>query len=189
MASSLQSVDWSTIPEPVDDGAATHLTGMSLPALSLPSTQGYPISLANLSGTTVIFIYPMTGHPDKPLPDNWDMTPGARGCTPQSCAFRDLYGDLRAAGATRVFGMSTQTPEDQAEAATRLHLPYPLLSDADGKFGSNLNLPSFSVDGMHLLRRLTLISRAGRIMKVVYPVFPPDRNAGDVLTWLKENPV
>lgn len=188
MSQSLQDVDWSTIPEPPDDGGADHLRGMSLPVITLPSTQG-TMTLANLSGTTVIFIYPMTGRPDRALPDNWDMLPGARGCTPQNCAFRDLFGDLRDAGATRIFGMSTQSPEDQKEAAQRLHLPYPLLSDASGAFGKALNLPSFEVDGKKLLRRLTLISRGSRIMKVFYPVFPPDQNAADVLSWLGENQV
>ena len=188
MASSLETVDWSTLPEPTDDGGANHLKGMSLPAISLPSTHG-TMPLANLSGTTVIFIYPMTGRPDRALPDNWDMLPGARGCTPQNCAFRDLFGALRKAGATRVFGLSTQSTADQKEAADRLHLPYPLLSDAEGKFGRTLSLPAFEVDGMHLLRRLTLISRGSRIMKVFYPVFPPDRNAEDVLSWLTQNPV
>lgn len=185
---SLSAPDWSRIPPPVDNGEASHLTGMSLPALSVRTTHG-PVKLANLSGTTVIFVYPMTGQPGKDLPENWDMTPGARGCTPQNCAFRDLFTELRGAGATRIFGLSTQSPEDQSEAALRLHLPYPLISDHDMAFGRALNLPSFEAGGMHLWHRLTMICRGSRILKVFYPVFPPDRNAGDVLAWLNDNPV
>lgn len=189
MTSSLNSVDWSEIPAPSDDGAADHLVGISLPTTALPSTQGRPLSLANLSGTTVLFVYPMTGHPDRALPQGWDMIPGARGCTPQSCAFRDLYAELRKAGATRVFGLSTQTAEDQAEAHARLHLPFPLLSDAGLAFGTALSLPTFVADGKTLHKRITLISRADRIMTTFYPVFPPDQDAENVLNWLKSNSV
>lgn len=188
MSNTLTSVDWSTIPSPQDDGAADHLGGMSLPNLTLPATQGGDIDLSILPGTTVIYIYPMTGPADGVLPEGWNDIPGARGCTPQSCAFRDHYDDLRKAGAARVFGLSTQDTAYQAEAARRLHLPFPILSDEALKFADALNLPRFESDGKTLIKRITLIARAGKITKVFYPVFPPDQNAPDVLNWLKENP-
>jgi len=188
MAENLTQVDWTTIPAPKDDGSADHLNGLSLPAITLPSTIGSGVELMQLSGTTIFYIYPMTGPADGNLPDGWNDIPGARGCTPQSCAFRDHYDDLRRAGASRVFGLSTQSTNDQSEAGTRLHLPFPLLSDAELTFANALNLPRFEVDGRTLLKRITLITRAGRITKSFYPVFPPDQNASDVLNWLKENP-
>lgn len=189
MSQNLQDVDWTRIPAPEDDGAAAHLTGMAMPALELMATIGRPVPLTNLSGTTIIYVYPMTGRPDRPQPDDWDMTPGARGCTPQSCAYRDHYADLHKAGATRVFGLSTQDNAYQKEAVDRLNLPFPLLSDAALHFGNALRLPRFQSGDQTLLKRLTLISRASRIMKVFYPVFPPDRNAADVLDWLRRNPI
>src|SRR5919201_3017055 len=161
------------LPVPEDDGACDHLTGMRLPSVPLASTTGRAVDLAALRGTTVVYCYPRTGRPDEEPPQGWNEIPGARGCTPQSCAFRDHEGELRALGA-RVFGLSTQTTEYQREAAERLHLPFELLSDADLAFAEALRLPSFEVDSMTLIKRLTMIVVDGRIAKVFYPVFPPD---------------
>jgi len=184
---SLQTVDWSALPVPGDDGACDHLNGMAMPQALLPSTAGGTIDTDQLDGTVVFYVYPMTGRPDRALPEGWNDIPGARGCTPQSCSFRDHYEDLRSAGADHVFGLSSQSAEDQAEAANRLHLPFPLLSDTDGQFAGQLQLPSFEADRISRLKRVTLIVRGGQIVKVFYPVFPPDRNAQDVLDWLKAN--
>jgi peroxiredoxin len=174
------------LPVPVDDGAAGHLEGMTLPALALPSTSGADIDLAAASaGTLVIYLYPRTGRPGESLPEGWDEIPGARGCTPQSCAFRDHFGELRALGAD-VLGLSAQSLPDQMEFAQRVGLPYPILSDPELELAGSLRLPTFEVAGMRLYRRLTLIARGGRIAKVFYPVFPPDRNATDVVAWLGE---
>ena len=181
----LQQVDWSKLPAPQDDGGAAHLIGMKLPDLALPSTTGEIIELARLKGTSVIFAYPMTGRPDIALPDNWDMIPGARGCTPQACTFRDLYKDLQAVGADHIFGLSVQSSDYQLEAVNRLHLPFPLLSDHAGGLLSALKLPVMNVEGMVLFKRLTLICENGRIEKTFYPVFPPDRSAMDVLDYLQ----
>jgi peroxiredoxin len=175
------------LPVPRDDGACAHLAGMTLPPIALPSTGGRVVDLSRLAGTAVIYIYPRTGRPDQELPTGWNAIPGARGCTPQSCAFRDHYGALQRAGAAQVFGLSTQDSTYQREAVERLHLPFELLSDAGLGLARALNLPTFEVDGMTLIRRLTLILRDGEIAKVFYPVFPPDRNAGDVLDWLAAN--
>ena len=179
-----QPVDWSSLPAPQDDGAAAHLPGAAIPGVALPATTGEAVSLSGLPGVTVLYIYPMTGTPGVALPEGWDSIPGARGCTPQSCAFRDHHDELRAAGAAQVFGLSTQDPEEQRAAAERLHLPFPLLSDAEGAFGRALSLPGFEAAGRTRLRRMTLILEAGRIVHAFYPVFPPDRNAADVLAWL-----
>ncbi|MEM9356774.1 MAG: peroxiredoxin [Pseudomonadota bacterium] len=181
----LLDVDWSTIPAPQDDDLASHLVGLSLPSVSLQSTSGKNVDLGRLEGITVIYAYPMTGRPDRSLPDGWDMLPGARGCTPQSCAFRDHFAELRELGVSNVFGLSTQTPEYQKEAAERLHLPFELLSDSGLNLAGALNLPMFEVDGMQLLKRLTMIVSRREIEHVFYPVFPPDRNAADVMQWLK----
>lgn len=186
--SNLLSVDWSQIPEPQDDGAAAHLTGTRLPDVALAATDGSSVTLRRLAGRTVLYIYPMTGQPGVALPEGWDDIPGARGCTPQSCAFRDHHAELRAASADFVFGLSTQDTGYQREAAERLHLPFPLLSDADLSFAHALKLPSMMVEGKTLLARMALIIDDGVITKVFYPVFPPDRNAADVLAWLKANP-
>ncbi|MFA5949795.1 MAG: peroxiredoxin [Hyphomicrobium sp.] len=184
----LNSVDWSKIPAPLDDGGARHLIGARLPDIALTSTAGTAVSLARLPGRTVLFAYPLTGRPGVSLPEGWDAIPGARGCTPQSCAFRDLHGELRSAGAREIYGISTQSTAYQQEAAKRLHLPFPLLSDADLEFGRALDLPMMSVADQLLFKRLALIADAGAVTTVFYPVFPPDRNAGDVLAWLKGNP-
>ena len=173
------------IPAPTDDGAADHLPGLRIPSVPLMSTAGEPVDLAALSGKTVVYCYPMTGRPDRKLPQGWDEIPGARGCTPQSCSFRDHHAELRDLGA-RVFGLSTQDTEYQREAAGRLQLPFELLSDEILAFAKALGLPTFEVEGMILLKRLTLIVEDGRIEKVFYPVFPPGNNAEEVLAWLRQ---
>jgi peroxiredoxin len=186
----LLEVDWSKIPAPVDDGAAAHLAGMMVPPISLVATDDTSVTLSALPGRSVVFAYPRTGEPGKiALVDDWDMIPGARGCTPQTCAFRDLFGELKSAGARHVFGLSTQSNTYQTEMASRLHLPFPVLSDEKLQLTHALNLPTMAVAGMTLIRRLALIIDDACIIHVFYPVFPPDRNAGDVLAWLKENPV
>jgi peroxiredoxin len=172
------------LPIPLDDGACNHLTGNSLPSISLPSTQGKSIDLSAISGYVVIYCYPMTGKPGVELPAGWNEIPGARGCTPQSCAFRDHHQELNDLGA-KVFGLSTQDSEDQIEAKIRLHLPFELLSDLDLSFANTIELPTFKIDGKHLIKRITLIVRDGSIIKVFYPVFPPSQNANDVIDWLK----
>ncbi len=182
---SLTEVDWSRLPAPVDDGAARHLTGAAVPDIALPATDGSQVSLAGLKGLTIVYAYPMTGQPGVALPEGWDEIPGARGCTPQSCAFRDHHAELVKAGAARVFGLSTQDSDYQREAAERLHLPFPLLSDAALRLTDALRLPVMLVDGARLLKRVALIIEDGRIVHVFYPVFPPDRNAADVLDWLR----
>jgi peroxiredoxin len=172
------------LPEPVDDGAADHLEGAALPPLSLPATSGAQIGLATAAhGTLVLYCYPRTGRPGEPEPPGWDQIPGARGCTPQSCAFRDHFKELEALGAT-VLGLSAQSLADQIEFAHRVELPYGLLSDTGLTLAEALQLPTFEIAGKRLYRRLTLIARRREIAKVFYPVFPPDRNAADVVAWL-----
>jgi peroxiredoxin len=177
------------LPVPEDDGAAAHLPGVALPAIELPSTGGGTVSLAGLGAggrRSVLYIYPMTGQPGAALPDGWDSIPGARGCTPESCGFRDHHADLAAAGAD-VYGLSTQSAADQAEAAGRLHLPFPLLSDEAARLSAPpLGLPTFEAGGRPRYRRLTLVVRDGRIEHVFYPVFPPDGHAAEVLAWLQK---
>ena len=173
------------LPIPLDDGGADHLLGLSLPPLTLAATDGSSVDLGALTGRSVLYFYPRTGRPDEALPEGWDMIPGARGCTPQTCAFRDHFTDLQALGVSAVYGISTQTTADHAEAATRLHLPFALLSDEDRKLADALRLPMMEVGDMVLNRRLTLIVEGGRIVKVFYPIFPPDRNAGDVMAALR----
>jgi peroxiredoxin len=175
------------LPVPQDDGACAHLAGMRLPRIALASTAGRSVELSALKGRTVVYLYPRTGRPDQELPTGWNAIPGARGCTPQSCAFRDHFEELKRAGAAQVFGLSTQDTAYQREAAERLHLPFELLSDARFELSQALKLPMFEVDGMRLIKRLTLILRDGAIETVFYPVFPPDRNASDVLAWLAKN--
>jgi peroxiredoxin len=187
---SLLEVDWSKIPAPTDDGAAAHLKGIAVPPIGLRATDDTVVTLSELSGRTVVFGYPRTGEPGKiALVDDWDMIPGARGCTPQTCAFRDLYAELKAAGAAHVFGLSTQSNVYQTEMASRLHLPFPVLSDEPLEMTRALRLPTMEVAGLTLIKRLALVIDDARITHVFYPVFPPDRNAGEVLDWLKENPV
>ncbi len=173
------------LPAPLDDGAATHLTGMRLPDVSLGATDGTRVSLAKCAGRTVVFAYPRTGEPGKlNLVPDWDVIPGARGCTPQACGFRDLHEDLKARGVAQVHGLSTQVSAYQREAAERLHLPFTLLSDASRAFAMALRLPTLETAGTILLRRLTLVIDDGVVTKVFYPVFPPVRSAPDVIGWL-----
>jgi peroxiredoxin len=174
------------LPVPVDDGGCDHLVGMIVPSIKLVSTAGGVVDLSSLSGRTVVYCYPRTGEPDKDPPAGWDEIPGARGCTPQSCAFRDHYRELQGLGAA-VYGLSTQDTAYQQEAATRLHLPFALLSDADLAFTHALRLPTFEMGGMRLIKRLTLVIRDGRVEHVFYPVFPPDKNAEQVMEWLEAN--
>ena len=173
------------LPVPVDDGACDHLSGMQLPPVPLPSTAGTVVDLAMLRGISVVYCYPRTGRPDREPPLGWNEIPGARGCTPQSCAFRDHHAELQALGA-KVFGLSTQSTEYQREAVRRLHLPFELLSDAELSFARSLRLPTFEVESVTLIKRLTLILLDGRIEKVFYPVFPPNVNAEEVLSWLEQ---
>ncbi len=174
------------LPVPEDDGAADHLPGTDVPSLGLTSTDGGTVDLAERSrtGTVVVFAYPRTGRPGADSPAGWDDIPGARGCTPEACAFRDLSADFATAGA-ELYGLSTQDPEYQSEAAERLALTYPLLSDEHMTLSSALRLPTFEVQGMTLLRRLTMVLRDGRVERVLYPVFPPDRAAADALAVLR----
>ena len=178
--------DWSLIPAPEDDGAANHLTGMALPDVALPATDGENVTLAKIEGRTVVYIYPMTGQPNVALPDGWDDIPGARGCTPQSCSFRDHFAELKQLGVGHVFGLSTQDTPYQQEVAERLHLPFPVLSDEAGALREALNLPSMEVEGRVLLKRMAWVIDDGVIVKVFYPVFPPDQNAEAVIEWLWE---
>jgi peroxiredoxin len=181
--------DWNVLPPdlpaPVDDGGAAHLAGMPLPPFELAATDGSSVRLDLLPGRAVVYAYPRTGVPGEDLlvPD-WDAIPGARGCTPESCAFRDHFAELQAAGATSVFGLSTQDSDYQREAAERLHLPFALLSDVDLELTKALRLPTFEAAGQTLLKRFTLVIADGRIEHVFYPVFPPDRHAEEVLAWL-----
>lgn len=174
------------LPVPSDDGACNHLLGHLLPAIALPSTHGRSVDLSVITSRVVIYCYPMTGQPGSPLPDGWNEIPGARGCTPQSCAFRDHHQEL-AELKTQVFGLSTQTTEYQMEAVERLHLPFELLSDSGLAFARALRLPMFEIEGNQLIKRVTLIADAGEIVKVFYPVFPPDKNADEVVNWLRSN--
>ena len=184
-AAPFMQVDWSAIPAPSDDGGAAHLAGMRMPAILLPSTGGGAVDVGALAGLSVLYFYPRTGRPDDPLPEGWDGIPGARGCTPQSCAFRDHFAQLRALGVEHLYGISAQDGDYQREAAERLHLPFPLLSDCSGALAAALRLPTMLVGDMALIRRLTLILRDGVVETVFYPVFPPDRNAADVIAALQ----
>ena len=173
------------LPEPVDDGAADHLTGADVPSIPLAATDGSTVDVASLAGRTVVYAYPWTGRPGEPLlSDDWDAIPGARGCTPETCGFRDHHAELAEAGAA-VLGLSTQGTEHQRELAERLALPFPILSDAGLALTNALRLPTFEVAGLTLLKRLTLVVSDGRIEHVFYPVFPPDRHAAEVLAWLR----
>jgi peroxiredoxin len=175
------------LPVPQDDGAARHLPGSRLPSLKLPATDGGEVDLAALAGRTVVYIYPRTGRPGQPPPDGWDAIPGARGCTPQSCSFRDHFAELRQLGVSHLYGLSTQDTDYQREAAERLHLPFPLISDADLRLTGALRLPIFAVDGMTLQKRMVLVIDDGVIAKVFYPVFPPDESAAEVVAWLRSS--
>lgn len=187
--SNLQAPDWSKIPPPANDGAMDHVADARVPDVELAATDGSRVSLAKLTGRVIVFAYPRTGVPGQPaLVADWDEIPGARGCTPQSCAFRDLHKALITAGAAGVYGLSTQDTAFQREAAERLHLPFPLLSDEGLALAAAMRLPTMDVAGLTLLKRFALVIDDGRVNKAFYPVFPPDRNAGDVLAWLEANP-
>jgi peroxiredoxin len=175
------------LPAPQDDGGARHLTGRRLPDLALAATDGTKVNLATLKGRAVVYIYPRTGRPGQALPPGWDGIPGARGCTPQSCAFRDHHAEMKGLGVAHLFGLSTQDTAYQQEAVERLHLPFQILSDEHLAFTRALDLPTFEVAGMTLLKRMALIIDDGVITKAFYPVFPPDQNAADVVAWLRAN--
>jgi peroxiredoxin len=179
--------DWSKIPSPRDDGATRHLPGSKLPPLALVATDGRAVDLSALRGRTVVYAYPRKGRPGIDNPDGWDMIPGARGCTPQSCSFRDHFRELKELGVDHLFGLSTQDTSYQREAAERLHLPFPLLADERLTLTHAMNLPTFETAGMTLLKRFTLLIEDGRIAHVFYPVFPPDRSAADVIAFLSGN--
>jgi peroxiredoxin (alkyl hydroperoxide reductase subunit C) len=163
------------------DTNLSELVGTNVPRISLSATNGQTITLADIKGTTVVYAYPRTSPPDSPPIEGWHLIPGARGCTPQSCAFRDHFSELRDAGADAVFGLSTQSTTFQQEVVSRLHLPFPLLSDATLAFAIAMGLPTFDAGGMTLLRRLTMILREGAVADVIYPVDDPASNAGDVI--------
>jgi peroxiredoxin len=173
------------IPVPQDDGAARHLAGMKLPDMALPATSGSEVNLAGLLGRTVLYVYPRTGVPGVDAPPGWDDIPGARGCTPQSCGFRDHFAELKGLGVAHLFGLSTQDTGYQREVAERLHLPFAILSDAKLALTRALKLPTFTTSGMTLLKRMALVVDDGVIAKVFYPVFPPDKNAAEVIAWLR----
>ena len=186
------SADYASLPAdlpvPQDDGAADHLPGVAVPPLALRSSDGGTANLAELAaGRLVAYVYPRTGTPGEPSPVGWDDIPGARGCTPQSCAYRDSLAEFERLGAT-VVGISAQSMAEQAEFAEREHIPFPLFSDSDLELAAVLRLPTFEAAGMTLYRRLTFVAEAGTIVKAFYPVFPPDRNAAEVLAWLADRP-
>ncbi|WP_433186809.1 MerR family transcriptional regulator [Actinoallomurus sp. CA-150999] len=187
--------DWTRIPTdlpvPQDDGAADHLPGLAVPSLRLPSTAGDVIDLAELgrTGRSILYCYPLTGRPDTDLPEGWDAIPGARGCTPEACGFRDHHGELRAAGVNSVFGLSSQDTDYQREVVDRLNLPFAMLSDTGFRLADALDLPTFHAGGSRLYKRLTLVIHDGRIEHVFYPIFPPDQHAQQVLRWLHADPV
>ena len=173
------------LPVPVDEGACDHLLGLPVPSLTLESSRG-PVSLRQLGlDLAVLYVYPRTGIPGRPVPDGWDATPGARGCTPQSCGFRDHATELADLGA-QVAGMSAQALEEQVEFAEREHMPYPVIADPELRLAAALGLPTFVFDGVELYKRVTLVLEAAHVAKVFYPVFPPDRNAAEVVEWLRE---
>ena len=174
------------LPIPVDDGACNHLPGLQLPSIPLLATTGQRVDLSSLPGWTVVYAYPRTGQPDQKPPPGWNDIPGAPGCTPQACAFRDHYSELRNLDVA-LFGLSTQDSAYQREAVERLHLPFPLLSDERLAFTRALHLPTFEVQSMTLIKRLTLVLRDGRIEHVFYPVFPPQENAAQVVAWLSRH--
>src|SRR5664280_1216340 len=174
-----------SITVPQDYGAAKHLAGMKLPDLALPATSGPAVNLAKLAGRTVVYIYPRTGVPGVDTLPGWDQIPGARGCTPQSCSFRDHFGELKRLGVAQLYGLSTQDTAYQQEAATRLHLPFTILSDEKLALTKALRLPTFTTAGMTLLKRMALVIDDGKITKAFYPVFPPDKNAEEVIAWLQ----
>ena len=187
--SNLLKPDWSNIPAPELDVSLEHLNNFTIPEIKLLSTSGHEIDLSKLNGLSIIYVYPMTGQPNIALPKGWDEIPGARGCTPQSCSFRDNFSELKKLNIENIFGLSSQTTKYQKEMSERLHLPYPILSDEKLLFANALKLPTFKVDNMNLIKRITLITNNNKIIKYFYPVFPPDQNVNDVIFWLKESKV
>jgi peroxiredoxin len=183
-SSSVDAPDWSSIPAPTDDGATKHLLGATMASIPLRATDGSVVDLAALYGRTIVYAYPRTGQPGHDNPPGWDMIPGARGCTPQSCSFRDHFAELKALGVAQLFGLSTQDPAYQREAAERLHLPFAILSDEHLYLTRAMTLPTFVTSGMTLLKRFTLVIDDGIVKHVFYPVFPPDRSASDAVAWL-----
>jgi len=181
--------DWNVLPDnlpvPQDDGAARHLQASKLPSVPLVATDGQEIDLSKLAGRAVVYVYPRTGRPGEPNLEGWDAIPGARGCTPQSCGFRDHFAELKGLGVAHLFGLSTQDTNYQREAAERLHLPFPILSDRSLALTRAIKLPTFEAGGMTLLKRMALVINDGVIVKVFYPVFPPDQNAAEVIAWLR----
>jgi peroxiredoxin len=186
MTSTVEAPDWSKIPAPVDDGATRHLAGARMASVPLRATDGRTVDLSAMPGRVVVYAYPRTGRPGVENPDGWDMIPGARGCTPQSCSFRDHFAELKTLGIARLFGLSTQNPDYQREAVARLHLPFALVSDEHLTLTRAMNLPTFEAGGMTLLRRFTLVIKDGTVEHVFYPVFPPDRSASDTVEWLSQ---
>jgi peroxiredoxin len=183
MKSAIDTPDWSTIPAPLDDGATRHLASARMSSIPLQATNGDTVDLSAIPGRVVVYAYPRTGRPGVENPDGWDMIPGARGCTPQSCSFRDHFAELKALGVDQLFGLSTQDSGYQREAAERLHLPFTILSDEHLKLTRAMNLPTFETSGMTLLKRFTLVINDGMVEHIFYPVFPPDRSASDVVEW------
>ena len=181
---SLTNIDWSKIPAPKGEENLNHLNNYIIKLIKLKSTADALVDLSEIKGLTIIYIYPMTGQPDKPLPDNWDNIPGARGCTPQSCSFRDNFNALKKLNVNNIFGLSSQTSEYQKEMAKRLNLPYEVLSDEKLKFANQLKLPIFQVKDLKLVKRITLILSDNKILKYFYPVFPPDENVNEVIKFL-----
>lgn len=184
--SNLLKPDWSKIPSPKKNASLEHLNNFLIPEIKLLSTSGDEVNLSKLVGLSIIYVYPMTGQPNVALPKGWDEIPGARGCTPQSCSFRDNFLELKKINIKNIFGLSSQTTEYQREMAERLHLPYSVLSDEKFKFANSLKLPTFKVENMDLIERVTLIIDNNKIIKYFYPVFPPDQNVNDVIFWLKK---
>src|SRR5690242_2063471 len=184
--------DWNVLPDdlpvPQDDGAARHLAGYKLPSVPLAATDGTPVDLSKLKGRVVVYVYPRTGRPGEPNLEGWDAIPGARGCTPQSCGFRDHFAELKVLGVAHLFGLSTQDTDYQREAAERLHLPFSILSDERLSLTKAMRLPTFETGGITLLKRFTLVIKDGVVEHVFYPVFPPDRSASDVIDWLSQSP-
>ena len=153
----------------------------------MSATDGSTVNLSSLHGRSIVYAYPRTGRPGVPNPDGWDLIPGARGCTPQTCAFRDHFAELKSLGVARVFGLSTQTTDYQREVVERLELPFALLSDEHLQLTDAMRLPVFETAGMTLLKRFTLVIDDGMVTHVFYPVFPPDQSASEVIAWLKRS--
>jgi peroxiredoxin len=178
------ALDWSKFPVPKGEENLSHLNNYTIKSVKLKSTDDKLVELSMMKGLTIIYIFPTTGQPDKPMPDNWDNIPGARGCTPQICSFRDNFNQLKKLNVDNIFGLSTQNNEDQKELVKRLNLPYQILSDEKLEFSSQLKLPIFEVEDMKLIKRITLILSNNKIIKYFYPVFPPDKNVNDVIKFL-----